>query len=622
MGDSLTDVVVVDVTSVGIQGPPGATGPGGPSGGPPGPTGPAGPQGPTGATGPQGPQGDSSTPFIATGGIAARSAQDRAGQVIDIRDLGAVCNGVTDDSAAWTAAFAKPNGTVIRVPQNCVTVVGNGFFQANFKAISIIGDGKGSIIRVASATAFTHPLFSWGGGASNVCIADLTVDLNNCPVPAALTLIFNFTSLTGVLVRNVAIINSPANTYMISFNACNNITVEDNYIQATAGSSTLQSKGIVTSSSLGNNTGGKIINNTLVNTNTNFVGASQFYIAGNDISGWGVGAGIATDTAMTLNTIIGNKCHDSLTAQDMYGFNPNGIENWSTTTLIANNQCYNCCGAGIFNGSQNCLITGNACWDNNTFSGTPVVNAGIALGQAGVNNSSGSMVVGNDCYDSGVNRQNYGFRINNLGISNITLVSNRFNGYQGDTYLFSNAAYLNNVDYTPRILAADPTTALGAATKQYVDNRTRLLYETTTLVGNGADITVDVLQTFSVPANTLVSVGDRVNIRAAGTFIGSTDSKTVGMTWGGGGNVFAIVASTASGVSWRMNAVLMKTASGVQSISVDGNTNSNITAAGTQSLTRADTAPIVINITGQNATNPTASSITCSYFTVDYVRAA
>jgi hypothetical protein len=66
----------------------------------------------------------------------------------------------------------------------------------------------------------------------------------------------------------------------------------------------------------------------------------------------------------------------------------------------------------------------------------------------------------------------------------------------------------------------------------------------------------------------------------------------------------------------------MKTASGVQSISGGGNLNNNITAAGVLSVTRTDTAAIVINVTGQNATNATANSITCSYFTVDYVAAA
>ena len=238
--------------------------------------------------------------------------------------------------------------------------------------------------------------------------------------------------------------------------------------------------------------------------------------------------------------------------------------------------------------------------------------------------ASGSCFTGNDCYDSGVNRQGYGFLVNNDGITNLVLTSNRFSGSLGDVSRLSHATFLNNTDYVPRILAADPATALGAATKQYVDNRgaaNKLLYQTTTSVGNGADITVDVLQTFTVPANTLKNVGDRLLIRAAGAFIGSTDSKTISMTWGGGASAFALVASTASGVAWSMDAVFLKTGTNTQTFSSRGFTNSTIVTTGSTTRAASDTAGIVINFTGQNATNPTANSITCSYFTVDYVAA-
>lgn len=51
--------MVIDIASVGVQGPPGATGPQGDSGltGPEGPQGDPGPQGPIGLTGPEGPEG-------------------------------------------------------------------------------------------------------------------------------------------------------------------------------------------------------------------------------------------------------------------------------------------------------------------------------------------------------------------------------------------------------------------------------------------------------------------------------------------------------------------------------------------------------------------------------------
>lgn len=168
------------------------------------------------------------------------------------------------------------------------------------------------------------------------------------------------------------------------------------------------------------------------------------------------------------------------------------------------------------------------------------------------------------------------------------------------------------------------TTSAGAAVDVLVSPGTfalqQTLYQTTTLVGNGADTTVDVLQTYTVPANTLLNVGDRLIVRAAGSFIGSTDSKTVSVTWGGGGAILNIAVSLLSSNSWKLLGEIIKTASSAQTVAFSGEANPSVVAVGNQAVTRTDTAPIVINIQGQNATTATASSITCRYFTVDVIR--
>ena len=102
-GDSLSDVVIVDVTNIGIQGPPG-------------PIGPIGPAGPSGTTG--------LTPIVATGGSTAISLQDHFGYIITVRDFGATGNGMTDDTAAIQAAIAGVGAGLLFWPEGTYKISG------------------------------------------------------------------------------------------------------------------------------------------------------------------------------------------------------------------------------------------------------------------------------------------------------------------------------------------------------------------------------------------------------------------------------------------------------------------------------------------------------------------
>ena len=266
------------------------------------------------------------------------------------------------------------------------------------------------------------------------------------------------------------------------------------------------------------------------------------------------------------------------------------------------------------------LVIGNQCWDNYRIAAGSVTAGGIVLATG----ASGTCIIDNHCWDSGAGTQPYGFNIANAGITNLTLAGNIFRGVLGDVSRMGVATFQNNIEYTPRLLSADPTVPLGAATKQYVDSHrgNQLLYQTTALVGNGADTTIDVLQSFSIPGGTLVNVGDRIVIKAGGGYIGSTDGKTISVTWGGGGPILNLPGSTAAAIGWRLEGEFIKTASSVQTASLSGVTNAAAVAVNTASLTRTDTAAIIVAINGQNGTNPTPNSLTCRYFTVDYVAAS
>lgn len=142
------------------------------------------------------------------------------------------------------------------------------------------------------------------------------------------------------------------------------------------------------------------------------------------------------------------------------------------------------------------------------------------------------------------------------------------------------------------------------------------IYATGTSVGNGADTTEDTLQTFTLPAAQLTNIGDVIHIRAGGTLAATTDNRTVRVRFGGqvvGG--FSI--SVASATVWWVDVTVIKTGANTQSFVATGDYGAgNQAKSGT--LTVTDTASIVLSVTGQNSTTPTAGSITCQVATIDY----
>lgn len=151
------------------------------------------------------------------------------------------------------------------------------------------------------------------------------------------------------------------------------------------------------------------------------------------------------------------------------------------------------------------------------------------------------------------------------------------------------------------------------------------LYVTGASVASTADINEDVLQTYTLPANTLANAGDRLRIYAGGSALGSTDNKNARLriAAGAGGIMAAANLVTASGTRWAIYTEIVKTGAGTQTANSLGHVANSTNSDGLSLVTATvpDNAPIVIQVTGQNATNPTAGSVTCGYFSVELVRA-
>lgn len=148
------------------------------------------------------------------------------------------------------------------------------------------------------------------------------------------------------------------------------------------------------------------------------------------------------------------------------------------------------------------------------------------------------------------------------------------------------------------------------------------LFTSLTVIGNGADLTEDTLVSYTIPANTLVNVGDEIHVIATGGFTGSTDAKTARVRIGPGVGPAAPVTTVATNMAWRIEVHFIKSALNTQQ-------SDEFTAisggAGTQyyinvQSTETEGTALSLTVTGQNTTNSVASSITVRTVTVDLLR--
>ncbi len=130
-------------------------------------------------------------------------------------------------------------------------------------------------------------------------------------------------------------------------------------------------------------------------------------------------------------------------------------------------------------------------------------------------------------------------------------------------------------------------------------------------------MTETVLQTYTLPANSMNNLGRGVRVRAWGVFAANSNNKTVRLYFG----ALAAVSSgtlSSSNTAWVINMEVYRTTSGNQIYW--GNIIAGNSDIGVQQgvATATDTGTIVINVTGQNGSN-SAGDIICNGMTVDII---
>lgn len=139
----------------------------------------------------------------------------------------------------------------------------------------------------------------------------------------------------------------------------------------------------------------------------------------------------------------------------------------------------------------------------------------------------------------------------------------------------------------------------------------------TTSTGTGADTTEDTLQSCSLPASSLVTTGQRVHIKAYGTFGADGNNKTIKAYFGA--QIYNSGTLTQNGTGWTYEGEVWRTGSNAQTYSGPGlQASTSIVGVNFGTLTQTETGAITIKITGQNGT-AVANDIVCSAMFVDMI---
>lgn len=316
----------------------------------------------------------------------------------------------------------------------------------------------------------------------------------------------------------------------------------------------------------------------------------------------------------------------------------------NSNTALGNQALYHATGSyntAVGDSSLNATTTGqyNTCagtfsCDNMT---TTNYTAALGYGALGSGSGDGNTAIGYTSLQTTTGGGNtaVGYAAGYAGTANTTGTYNTFIGYnaQANANNYTNSAALGNA----AVITASNQVQIGnssvtdvylggGAATLHANGVVSRLYASTAVVGNGADATEDTLQTYSMPANTLSSNGDRVRITGYCLTANNSNLKTMKIYFGASNNLSAI-EQTGTGIgnhAFLYDIMVMKTGSSTQIM--DGiESDSTINAASASTTThfnstgsQTDSSPIVIKLTGQSGASA-ANDIVCDQMTVEFI---
>lgn len=427
----------------------------------------------------------------------ATSVCNKLGEIVSVKDYGAVGDGTTNDTTAIQNALNNCAGRTLFFPAGTYIITAP-IIASSKSNFALVGESAQTATIKCSASGTFGSAAVQILSCTNAAISNLQFDANNNASLLSNTVaVVLFLSGTQLQFNNNRLVN---HTYIgLAVNSCSQFEVKNNYIVKTSQAATVNYNINVSSSASVSNFG-TVSENFVINSGIGVVGA-DITIANNVCQGTKYGAGIATFAVGAAGTtpgqfygryiVQGNNCLNA-NGTDVDGFKCCGMEIAGPNSLIQNNTIYNNDGEGIRLFAWQSICSGNIVYNNGKGGAGTYTQAGITAfysAASAIYSASYSLISNNRCFDTGAGTQKYGYAEQSALLTAMQITGNNLDNNATAPWLLA-ATTGNSYDldywfsYTPVMYSLTGSITTGTCTGKYMRKGKTIFFQVSCPIAN------------------------------------------------------------------------------------------------------------------------------------------